>query len=130
MKPARSARLAAVGAACGLVLISALAATNAVPASNAERDVSAITVDQMKPQPTCNGVTVSVLITGGGNGGNGNDLVLGTAAVNNPLRGNGGNDCIHGGGGNDTLRGDAGTDVCIGGPGTDSFHATCETQIQ
>jgi hypothetical protein len=130
MKPGRSARLAAVGAACGLVLISALAATNAVPASNAERDVSAITVDEMKPQPTCNGVTVSVLITGGGNGGNGNDLVLGTAAVNNPLRGNGGNDCIHGGGGNDTLRGDAGTDVCIGGPGTDSFHATCETQIQ
>jgi Ca2+-binding RTX toxin-like protein len=123
-------RLAAVGATCGLVLVSALAATNAVPASNAERDVSAITVDQKKPQPTCNGITLTVLITGGGNGGAGNDLVLGTAAVNNPLRGNGGDDCIHGGGGNDTLRGDAGTDVCIGGPGTDSFHASCETQIQ
>jgi Ca2+-binding RTX toxin-like protein len=130
MKPAKFARLAAVGAACGLVLISALAATNAVPASNAERDVSAITVDQKKPQPTCNGITVTVLVTGGANGGAGNDLVLGTAAVNNPLRGNGGNDCIHGGGGNDALRGDAGTDVCIGGPGTDSFHASCETQIQ
>lgn len=130
MKLGRLARFAAVGAVCGLVLISALAATNVVPGSNAERDVSAITVDQKKPQPDCNGITVTVLITGGGNGGAGNDLVLGTAAVNNPLRGNGGDDCIHGGGGDDTLRGDAGTDVCIGGPGTDTFHATCETQIQ
>lgn len=123
-------RLAAVGAICGLVLVSALAATNAVPASNAEHDVSPITVDQKKPQPTCNGITVTVLVTGGGNGGAGNDLVLGTAAINLLLRGNGGNDCIHGGGGNDTLRGDAGTDVCIGGPGTDTFHASCETQVQ
>ena len=130
MKPVRLARYAAVGAVCGLVLISALAATNSVPASNAERDVSTITVDQKKPKPACNGITVTVLVTGGGNGGAGNDLVLGTAAVNNPLRGNNGNDCIHGGGGNDLLRGDAGTDVCIGGPGTDTFHATCETQIQ
>ena len=130
MRPGRLARFAALGAVCGLVLISALAATNAVQASNAESDVSTITVDQKKPKPDCNGITVTVLVTGGGNGGNGNDLVLGTAAVNNPLRGNGGNDCIHGGGGNDTLRGDAGTDVCIGGPGTDTFHASCETQIQ
>ena len=126
----RLARFAAVGAACGLVLVSALAATNAVPATNAERDVSTITVDQKKPQPECNGITVTSLVTGGGNGGPGNDLVLGTAAANSPLRGLNGNDCIVGGGGNDTLRGDAGTDVCIGGPGTDTFHATCETQIQ
>lgn len=124
------ARFAAFGAACGLVLISALAATNAVPASNAERDVSTITVDQMKPRPSCNGITVTVLITGGGNGGNGNDLVLGTAAADSPLRGMNGDDCILGGGGDDTLRGDGGTDVCIGGPGADTFHATCETQIQ
>ena len=64
------------------------------------------------------------------NGGNGDDLVLGTAGVNSPLRGMAGNDCIHGGGGADLLRGDNGTDVCIGGPGTDTFHTTCETQIQ
>ena len=130
MRPVRLARFAAVGAACGLVLISALAATNSVPASNAERDLSAITVDQKKPKPACNGITVTVLVTGGGNGGNGNDLVLGTAAANTNLRGMNGDDCIHGGGGNDLLRGDGGTDVCIGGPGTDTFHATCETQIQ
>ena len=130
MKIGRFLKIALIGASVGLVLISALAATNTVPGTNAERDVSTITVDQLKPKPDCNGITVTVLVTGGGNGGAGNDLVLGTAAVNNPLRGNGGNDCIHGGGGNDTLRGDAGTDVCIGGPGTDSFHASCETQIQ
>jgi len=126
----RPLRLAAVGAACGLVLVSAFAATNAVPASRAERDVSAITVDQKKPRPDCNGITVTNLVTGGGSGGNADDLVLGTAAANTNLRGQNGDDCIHGGGGNDTLRGDGGADVCIGGPGTDTFHATCETQIQ
>ena len=130
MRPLRLARFAALGAALGLVLISAFAATNAVPLSHAERDVTAITVDQKKPKPACNGITVTVLVTGGGNGNAGNNLLIGTAAANSPLRGNGGNDCIHGGGGNDLLRGDAGTDVCIGGPGTDTFHASCETQIQ
>jgi Ca2+-binding RTX toxin-like protein len=130
MRPLPFLRFAAVGAAFGLVFVSAFAATNAVPASHAERDVSAITVDQKKPKPDCNGITVTNLVTGGGSGGNANDLVLGTAAANANLRGMNGNDCIHGGGGNDALRGDAGTDVCIGGPGTDTFHATCETQIQ
>ena len=130
MKLARLARFAVVGAACGLVLVSALAANNSVPATRAGNAVTAITVDQKKPTPSCSGITVTVLVTGGGSGGNGNDLVLGTAAVDNPLRGQNGNDCIVGGGGNDTLRGDGGTDVCIGGPGTDTFHATCETQIQ
>ena len=130
MRPARLARYAAVGAACGLVLVSALAATNTVPVSRAERDVSAITVDQKKPTPACNGITVTVIVTGGANGANTADLVLGTAAANTNLRGMNGNDCILGGGGNDMLRGDGGTDVCIGGPGTDTFHATCETQIQ
>jgi len=126
----RFVQVGLIGASIGLVLISALAATNTVPGSFAEQDVSAITVDAKKPKPDCNGITVTVLVTGGGNGGAGNDLVLGTAGVDSNLRGNGGNDCIHGGGGDDLLRGDAGTDVCIGGPGTDTFHTTCETQIQ
>ena len=130
MRPGRLVRFAIAGAACGLVLISALAATNTVPVSRAERDVSAITVDQKKPKPDCNAITVTVLVTGGGNGNGSANLLLGTAAVNANLRGMGGDDCIHGGGGNDLLRGDGGTDVCIGGPGTDTFHATCETQIQ
>ena len=50
MRAAKLARFAAVGAACGLVLVSALAATNTVSASRAERDVTTITVDQKKPQ--------------------------------------------------------------------------------
>ena len=130
MRAAKLARFAAVGAACGLVLVSALAATNTVSASRAERDVTAITVDQKKPQPACNGITVTAIVTGGANGGNADELVLGLAAADTNLRGQNGNDCIVGGGGNDTLRGDNGIDVCIGGPGTDTFHATCETQIQ
>ena len=130
MTAGRIVRIAFAGAAAGLVLISAFAATNAVPASNAERDLSAISVDQLKPKPDCNGITVTVLVTGGTSGGNPSELVLGTAGVNNPLRGGNGDDCIVGGGGNDLLRGDGGTDVCIGGPGTDTFNATCETQIQ
>jgi Ca2+-binding RTX toxin-like protein len=125
----RLARFAAVGGACGAVLISALAATNSVPASRAERDVSAIAVNSLKPA-ACAGFNVVNVVTGGADGGNQNDLVLGTAGGNNPLRGRGGRDCVLGGGGNDLLRGDAGNDVCIGGPGVDTFHTTCETQIQ
>lgn len=131
MRIGKALRLVLAGGAVGLVVISALAATNAVSASNAGSSTSAISVDDKKPKPDCNGITVTSLVTGGGNGGAAADLVLGTAAANTgPLRGNGGDDCIHGGGGNDSLRGDAGTDVCIGGPGTDTFHASCETQIQ
>ena len=126
----RLVRYAAVGAVSGLVLVSALTATNSVSASRAERDVTAITVDQKKPLPSCSGITVTAIVTGGANGGNADELVLGTAAADGNLRGQSGDDCILGGGGNDTLRGDAGTDVCIGGPGADSFHATCETQVQ
>jgi Ca2+-binding RTX toxin-like protein len=130
MRLGRLARFATAGAAGGLVLISAFAATNAIPASNAGSDASAIAADQLKPVPECNGITVTLVVTGGASGGNGSELVVGTAGANNPLRGMNGDDCIHGGGGNDSLRGDGGTDVCIGGPGTDTFHGTCETQIQ
>jgi Ca2+-binding RTX toxin-like protein len=130
MRFAKLVRFAAVGAACGLVLVSALTATNTVSASRAERDVTSITADQKKPKPDCNGITVTAIVTGGANGGNADELVLGLATADANLRGQSGNDCIVGGGGNDTLRGDNGTDVCIGGPGTDTFHATCETQIQ
>ena len=118
-----------MGAAIGAVVISALAATNAVPASRAALRASAITVDGLKPKPQCNGITVTVL-RAGVDGANRDDLVLGTAGVDNPLRGGAGDDCIVGGGGADFLRGDGGTDVCIGGPGVDTFHNSCETTIQ
>lgn len=122
-------RLAVGGAALGLVVVSALAASNSVPGTNAGLSTSAISVDSKKPKPDCNGITVTVLDTVG-NGGPGNDLLLGTPGPDGPLRGFGGNDCIVGGAGDDRLRGDGGIDVCIGGPGNDTFHASCETQIQ
>ena len=130
MRIGRFARIALIGAAVGLVLMSALAATNTVPGSNAERDVSAITLDAKKPKPDCNAITVTALVTGAGtiNGSNSAELVLGSAGVDT-MDGKAGNDCIVGGGGNDAITGGSGTDVCIGGPGTDTF-ATCETQIQ
>jgi Ca2+-binding RTX toxin-like protein len=117
-----------IGGAFGLVLISALAATNAVPASKAGQTASVISVDSKKPRPSCNGITVTTLVLGA-NGTSGGDLLLGTAAANT-MAGNGGSDCIHGGGGNDLMAGGTGTDVCIGGPGTDTFQPNCETQIQ
>lgn len=123
----RSLRFAAAGAAVGLVLVSALASANSIPGSNAGTSATAIGADALKPA-ACGGITLTTVSLG--SGGNAAELVLGTAAANNPLRGFNGNDCILGGGGNDNLRGDGGTDVCIGGPGTDTFHATCETQIQ
>ena len=128
MRIGRLIQIALIGGAVGLVLISALAATNTVPGSNAGRSQSAITVDNLKPKPECNGITVTNLVTGGGDGGTSADLLLGTAAADT-MTGKTGNDCIVGGGGNDNLTGAGGTDVCIGGPGTDTF-TTCETQIQ
>jgi Ca2+-binding RTX toxin-like protein len=129
MRPSRLARYGAVGVACSAVLISAFAATNTVASSRAERDVSAITVDNKKPKPQCNAFVVTTIFRGANpSGGPGNDLVLGTVAGNN-MSGNGGRDCLVGGGGADTIRGNGGNDVCIGGPGFDTFF-TCETQIQ
>ena len=130
MRIGRFVQIGLIGASVGLVLISALAATNTVPGSNAERDVSAITLDAKKPKPDCNAIAVTALVTGSGtiNGTNAAELVLGSAGVDT-MDGKAGTDCLVGGAGNDAITGGAGTDVCIGGPGTDTF-ATCETQIQ
>jgi Ca2+-binding RTX toxin-like protein len=102
-------------------------AANTVPGSSLGSASQAITPDTLKPA-ACAGITLTTLVIGS-TGGAGNDLVLGSAAVDT-MDGNGGNDCVIGGGSNDSLRGSAGTDVCIGGPGTDTFHVSCETQIQ
>lgn len=128
MRIGRAAQIALVGAAIGVVLISALAATNTVPGSNAGLSSSAISANDLKPQPDCNGIAVTALVTGA-SGSQAAELIVGSAAGES-FRGFNGDDCIVGGGGDDTLRGDGGNDVCIGGPGTDTFHASCETQIQ
>ena len=128
MRIRRFVQIALIGGAVGLVLISALAATNTVPASKAGRTNSAIAVDNLKPQPDCNGITVTVL-TVGVTGTNSADLLVGTAGADT-MTGRNGNDCIVGGAGNDNITGGAGTDVCIGGLGTDVNGGGCETFIQ
>jgi len=125
MRIGRSLRLTVLGAVLGLVSVSALAATNAVPATKAGRATAAIGVNDLKPA-ACTMTLAGIVV--GLNGSDDNDLVLGGAA-GETVRGGKGDDCILGGGGADTLRGEQGTDVCIGGPGTDTFN-TCETQIQ
>ena len=117
-----SGALAAFG-----VLVVALAAANAVPATSVGQIQIPIGANDLKPA-ACAGITLTTVVAGT-NGTAGSDLVLGTAA-GETLKGNGGDDCILAGGGNDSLNGGSGTDVCIGGPGTDSFNGTCETQIQ
>ena len=121
------ARVAAIGLAVGLVALLALAfsAANTVPASNAGRDQRTIGAQDIAP-PECAGMGLTTVVTNG-NGGAGNDLVLGTA-VGETLNGSNGNDCLVGGGGNDTLRGGAGNDVCIGGGGANEKYNQCETQ--
>lgn len=128
MRIGRFVQIALIGGAVGLVLISALAATNTVPGSKAGLSQSAITVDQLKPMPDCNGITVTVL-TVGVTGTNSADLLIGTSGADT-MTGKNGNDCIVGGGGADNITGGAGTDVCIGGPGTDVNGGGCETFIQ
>ena len=123
----RPARIAAIAAGIALVALVALAfsATNTVPASHAGSDQRAIGAQDLAP-PQCAGMGLTTVITNG-NGGTGNDLVLGTAAAET-LNGNNGNDCLVGGGGNDFLKGGGGTDVCIGGGGANEKFNQCETQ--
>jgi len=128
MRPRALLGAALAGVVLAVVIGTAFANGNVVPATRLGQQVSATSVDDLKQKPDCNGITVTTLVENA-NGGGGNDLVLGDSTAQS-LRGFNGDDCILGGGGNDTLRGDNGTDVCIGGPGTDTFHSTCETQIQ
>ena len=113
--------------AVALIALLALAfsAANTVPASNAGRDQRTIGAQDIAP-PQCAGMGLTTVVTNL-NGGNGNDLVLGTA-VGETLNGNNGNDCLVGGGGDDFLKAGAGTDVCIGGGGANEKYNQCETQ--
>jgi hypothetical protein len=128
-------------------IVSALAAANNVPLTAMSTYSSAITNKAAAFAPSeCSGMNLTV-ISYGSSGGTANELILGTAGVDNlsagsgsdcmvggdsgdSLNGGGGNDVILGGPGDDSLRGDQGTDACYGGPGNDTFHSTCETQVQ
>ncbi|HZR96997.1 MAG TPA: hypothetical protein VFA56_14975 [Gaiellaceae bacterium] len=120
-------RIAAVLGVVVLVCVVAfvVTATNTVPASRVGSSQQTIGAQDLAPAQ-CAGMGLTTVVTNG-NGTNGNDLVLGTAAADT-LNGNRGNDCLVGGNGNDTLRGGQGIDVCIGGGGIDTFNQ-CETQV-
>lgn len=109
--------------------VPALTASNAVPGTRAGAPApAAIDPNALKPSD-CASLDLQVLVAGGVDGTDGNDLMIGTA-VRDTVGGKGGDDCILGGGGDDSLNGGLGYDVCVGGPGSDSFHPSCEVQIQ
>ncbi len=109
--------------------VTAVAATNTVPATRATDQTLPVGINDLKP-PACAGWFLTNLVTGSGTftGAEGNDLILGSSGADT-IDGLGGDDCVLGGGGDDLITGGGGTDVCIGGPGADTF-ATCETEIQ
>jgi hypothetical protein len=120
------ARVAALGVLSGflLVVVTAFTASNVVPASHAGQDTRAITADNLKPT-ICASIAVAGVRTSGGET-NANDLMLGTAGIDD-LKGSGGDDCILGGDGVDTLSGQGGgNDICDGGAGVDTGGG-CET---
>jgi Ca2+-binding RTX toxin-like protein len=114
----------AAGASLVALLVFAFGAANTVPTSHAGRSQQGIAVQDIAP-PQCAGMALTTLVTNG-NGGTGNDLVLGTTAADT-LSGNNGDDCVVGGGGDDFLKGGSGTDVCIGGGGANEKFNQCET---
>lgn len=115
------------------VLVTAASGTlasNVVAPSRAGGFQKATGPNDVKPLPECASLALENISTGSGsfNAGNSDDLVLGSAGVDN-IGGRNGNDCIVGGSGNDNINGGNQVDVCIGGLGTDTFSA-CETTIQ
>jgi Ca2+-binding RTX toxin-like protein len=133
-----------------VTVFSAVAASNTVPESRADKDSIGINADTVKPAQ-CSGITLTniVDIGAGETGTSQNDLILGTDKKDEEIRGGAGDDCILGGKGNERqkvgqdwvagLYGEDGNDVLIGGPGNkdicdggagaDTFYS-CETEIQ
>lgn len=107
---------------------TAFATSNTVPFTHLDDESSPITANDLAPSE-CSGINLAnvILISGNGNGTNGNDLILGSTG-DDSIRGQGGDDCIIGGGGDDFLHGGNGSDVCNGGTGTDTANR-CETEL-
>lgn len=109
-------------------VMGAFATSNTIPFTYLDDESSPITANDLAPSE-CSAINLTnvVVISGSGNGTNGNDLLLGSTG-NDSIRGRGGDDCIVGGGGDDFIHGGNGTDVCNGGTGTDSSNR-CETEL-
>jgi RTX calcium-binding nonapeptide repeat (4 copies) len=89
-----------------LILVSvltAVAATNTVPASHLATNIFPIGPNELKPS-ACAGIYLTDIVTGSGviNGTSGNDLILGGPGADS-INGNGGDDCCVGGGGDNTF---------------------------
>ena len=131
MRPWRFVQILLLGGAIGLVALSAFAATNTVPGTNAAQVAAiAITPDTLKPSG-CSSVTVAALFTGSGtfNSNNAAELVIGSAGVDT-ISAKNGDDCVVSGGGTDAIDCGGGTDVGLGGPGADTnTGGRCETFV-
>ncbi len=132
MRPWRLVQVLLVGGALGLVTLSAFAATNTVPVTNAAKvGAIAITADTLKPS-NCGAITLTALFTGSGtfSSNNAAELVVGSAGVDT-ISARLGDDCVVAGGGDDAIDCGGGTDVGLGGPGTDTNTGSrCETFVQ
>jgi hypothetical protein len=98
--------------------VFALTATNSVASSSASESSHTPTANEMKPSE-CDALDLTTIVTGG-NGTNGNDLILGTAGNDN-INGKQGDDCIVGGDGDDRIKGGQDNDVLLGGAGDDDL---------
>ena len=109
--------------------VMVLTATNSVPITRADNEVSGVNANDLKPEE-CAALDLtnveggSVAVTGT----DANDLLLGSELLD-AIDGRAGDDCLVGGPGDDTLDGGPGTDVCLGDAGVDVF-LNCETEIQ
>ena len=109
-------------------VVGAYAASNTVPFTHLGDDSSSITANDLAPSE-CSSINLTniVVVSGSGNGTNGNDLILGSSG-DDSIHGRGGDDCIITGGGDDFIHGGNGNDVCNGGAGTDTANR-CETEL-
>lgn len=112
--------------------LSALSAANTVTAPRLGRAARTISANDLG-LVMCGNLGLNNVVVGG-SGGNGNDLVIGTAGADT-LTGGNGTDCILAGGGNDSVGGGNGpNDACHGGAGIDSYQPIinhgCETSIE
>ena len=99
--------------------VGSYAATNTVPTTYAADGFIPVAPAQFAP-PECAGMALAdvLIVSGSGNGTDGNDLILGSSG-NDTINGNGGNDCIVAGDGDDQIDGGPGNDVILAGPGDD-----------
>ena len=109
-------------------IVSATAASNTVPPTNADEQLRAITANDLKPAE-CAALNLTAKLGGSGtiNGTAASELIVGGSGADR-IDGLGGDDCIVTGAGGDTLIGGVGMDFCLGGTGADTYDPSCENR--